>query len=229
MPYLSIKEANNQPTIIYRKSNLFSFMNLANQRLLTKKVYFLHKSNNGKNTYLYFKSIVPRRMKEWANEKNINTYSEIVLGESDVLDYLNKKFISDNHNLYSCFDQNYRPLESNSYKSKVTLTFSSLDGDQHAAIEKDPRELLAHDYGNLDVWAKQTTEITASQQRQWNKIPFWQRTMNNRHYDRSNQGFHHADPARASLNASQYGYGDEISKLAIAKDKKNKRNGVFSS
>jgi hypothetical protein len=227
MQYLSVKEANNQPTTIYRKSNLFSFMNLSNQRLLTKKIYFLHKSNNGLLPYLHFKSRVPRRMKEWVNTKEINPYNEIVLGGADVLDYLNKKFISDNYDLHN-FDQSYVPLESNVYKNKLTIAFPSSDEKHYIAIEKTPSDLLAEDYRNLDLWSEQTTEITAEHQRYYNKIPFWQRTMNKRHYDRGNQGYHHADPNRASLDTPIYGYGTEIDKLAKSIDEKNKRNGVFS-
>ncbi len=227
MPYLSVKESNNRLTINNRNSNLAEFLCVENQRFLTKKIYSLHKMNNGAYKYLYFKIKIPSRVKQWIKYNDINNFNGVIFGGINTLEFINKKFISDNYDLYT-FNDNFSPLEANVYKNKLKFAIPTANETQYQIIEKKPGELLAHDYGNLDLWEKQTTEITSDHQRYRNKIPFWQRTMNNRHYDRGNQGFHHADPNRASLNVDVYGYDDEMKKLANLIDKKNKKNGVFS-
>jgi hypothetical protein len=229
---LSRKEIENQPTIIHRKDNVLSFMNLSNQRALTKKIYLLHKSNNGLLTYLHFKELVPFRMKSWIYQKDVNKYRQLTAGAIDVLEYLNKVFISDNYDLYSIIsrESKYTPLDSNVYRSTVNVSYSIGDESQDILIlKKKANELLAEDYRNMDVWAEQTTEVTNKTHRYGNAIPVWQRTMNIRHYDRDNQGYHHADSARASLDTPVYGYGDEMQKLYDALDKQLKKNQTINS
>ncbi len=223
MTYLSVKEANNRSIITYKKSNLFSFMDLSNQRLLTKKIYILHKSNNGFATYLYFKDIIPLRMKEWVTKVEVNKYNELVLGGSDVLEYLNKKFITENYDLYSENSPDYMPFETNVYKSKISVSYPTMDNSSGIIVKKRPDELLADDYKNIDVWGEQVENLTDKNYRYQNKIPFWQRTMNIRHYDRSNQGYHHSNPNRASLDVPIYGNKNEMSTLIKLLDEKNKR------
>jgi hypothetical protein len=61
-------------------------------------------------------------------------------------------------------------------------------------------EILEHEIPTIDVWAEQDISITNAAYRDHNKIPFYQRSMHNRHYDRNNDGLQHADPNRASLD-----------------------------
>lgn len=221
---LSRKEIENQPTTIYKKSNAASFMNLANQRFLTKKIYILHKSNNGVMPYLYFKEHIPIRMRNWIDGKDMGSYSHLIAGSIDTLDYINKMFISDNYDLYSIqyVNHNYSHLDSNVYRNTLDISYAD-ENENIFILKKKPNELLAEDYRNMDVWSEQSTETTNNNNRNRNNIPFWQRTMNIRHYDRNNQGYHHADSKRASLDTPVYGYGNEMRKLYKLVDQQLKK------
>ncbi len=206
---VSKKEIMNKPTILYRKDNSVSFMNLSNQRLLTKKIYIMHKNNNGLLQYLYFKEIVPVRMQEWINKKNINSLKTLRSGSLDMIDYLNKLFINDNNDLYALTGYEYQHMDSNVYRTKLSIQH------EHDApvVQKCPKEMLLDDIRNMDVWAKQTIEVSNKNKRYNNAIVPWQASMHKRNYDLSNQGYKHADPNRASLENSIYGYGDDIKRL----------------
>lgn len=208
---LSKKEIINEPTTIYRKENTASFMSLSNQRFLTKKIYLLHRSNNGILGYLHFKESVPLRMRNWVQKQDANQYKQVINGSIDILTYLNKIFVHDNYDLYSI-----------KYSNTVDVSYSIGDNAQDIVIlKKKPEEIMACDYANMDVWTEQTTEAT-NNVRYNNKIPHWQRTMNIRHYDRNNQGFQHADSNRASLDTPVHGYGDEMKKLCKLSDSRLK-------
>lgn len=226
---LSRKEIDNQSTVIHRKSNALSFMNLTNQRFLTKKIYLTHKSNNGIAPYLYFKEKVPLRMRDWINKKEINSYNHLILGSIDTLEYLNKIFISDNHDLHAVSGSEYLPSDSNVYQNQLVISYPNEFNEDITILKKKPNELLAEDYRNIDVWSEQTTETINKNYRYKNTIPFWQRTMNIRHYDRNNQGYHHADSNRASLDTPVYGYGNDIKKLYKLIDTKMKKNSTITS
>lgn len=225
---LSKKEIENRPTQIRKKDNFASFMNLSNQRHLTKKIYLLHKSNNGLLTYLHFKDIVPLKMKEWIQKKDINKYRATISAVIDMLDYLNKLFISDNYELYTIMGYEVPNIDSNVYRNKLLISYIT-DDDNTLVIEKRPEEMLVEDIRNLDVWAEQTIEVSNKNRRYNNQIVPWQASMHTRNYDRTNQGYAHADPTRASLETPIYGYGDEIKKLHKLVDNQLKKNQLIKN
>ena len=220
---LSKKEIENRPTNVHQRDNISNFMSIFNQRYLTKKIYLLHKSNNGTLQYLYFKQVVPNRMKSWLSKKDINKYRNYTSDTTDVLNYLNNMFINENYDLYINPDYNLKQLDSNVYKNQVTLSYMTQD-DQVILFKKSPKDMYVEDYRNLDVWEKQTVDISDKDKRYGNKIPIWQISMHTRNYDRDNQGYAHANPERSSLETPIHGYGKDVKKLFELMDKKNKYN-----
>ncbi len=203
-------------------------MNVANQRYLTKKIYLLHRSNNGLLKYLDFKNLVPSRMSTWIQssklrDKNINNYRAAAIDGLDMLAYLNERFIKNNYDLYSIHGYEPPQTDSNVYRNKLLVTYMT-DGGKTLIVEKNPNELLAGDMGNIDVWAKQTVEVSNANKRYNNAIVPWQASMHTRNYDRGNQGYAHADFGRASLDTPIYGYGPDIKKLHSLVDQQLNRN-----
>lgn len=200
---LSVK-ANGKPWC----GLMASFMSLENQIFLTKKIYSLHKefalSNLSilKKTYLYFRAVVPDTMKEWVSGQNTGA---LVSGVNavDKIHYLNTLFVKENEALYRPLspNQNNMPVvDNNVYKQCATIR-------TREGLKTVPYEYMGvEDMKNLDVWSKTTVDTNSSKYRYNNTIPIWQKSMNTRHYDRSNEGFHHSNSTRASLGAPIYGY-----------------------
>lgn len=219
--YRSAKEINNVATNIYVKPVKFVFMSISNQICVTKQIYQLHKNNTGTLDYLYFKSLVPLRMSDW-----LLNYSGPTESNESIVFYLNKLFIK------SCFDlYTYKTtanisaaLDTNVYRSEMTMGTCD-DNDNVITVTKKYNDLLASDYGSIDVWALQTTEISTANARNKNMIPIYQKSMNVRNYDKSNQGYH-ATPEHASLNTNLNGYGTDMANLIAKKLALTKKNNT---
>lgn len=228
---LSRKEVENLPTHIVKVKNINGFMSPANQRLLTKKIYLLHTGNNGTATYSYLKALIPRRMNKWVNSMDVNGFKKLTYDSVDMITYLNKLFVTDNSDLYEIIRMGIAS-ESNVYRNRLTIGYVTEEVEngvyRTVTAEKKPEELLAEDIRNLDVWAEQTVEISDNRNRYGNTVPIWQRSLHKRHYDTANQGYHHSDSNRASLDSPVYGYGDEMQKLQQMMDrqleKQNRRD-----
>jgi hypothetical protein len=234
MEFLSHKDKMNVATPIIEKCSSDLFMTMSNQILLSKRIYQLHRNNHGILGYLYFKKIVPIKMQQWITTFNIPKKST----STDILYFLNEIFIKKSQNLYEFKTRdNIKPvIDTNVYKSQISLSRcnnnsdsdNDNDNDDNAndkivTVTKMSNELLASDYGLIDVWKDQSVIATSSNFRYNNEIPFWQKTMNIRHYDRANMGFH-ANVERSSINTNIYGYGDAQKELIKKKEKQYAKN-----
>jgi len=226
--YLSKKELMNKATIIYEKNIYDQFLTNNNLTVLAKSIYLLHKSNHGLLGYLYFKTVLPNKMYNWIYSVKIPMQSNTM----DMITYLNKLFIKHSNELYDYKSNENVDLlvDTNVYRSEVTLGIGSLEDDSNIQItSKKYKDLLASDYGQIDVWAEQSVEVTPTNNRRDNRIPVWQRSMQKRHYDRSNEGYHEIDPMRSSLNVNTSGYGSEFQKIINAKDALYAKNNSISN
>jgi hypothetical protein len=159
-------------------------------------------------------------MKSWAQCKDINNYDEVI-NNGNMLTYLNQVFIKDNADLYE-----FRPSGSgipdvNVYRLQYTISSTDSDGRINTT-SKSPTEMTAEDIRNIDVWQPHSVEISTKSTRYGNQIPIWQKSMNVRHHDRSDDGFTYSIK-KSSLEGKQYGYGgamDNLYKLATDKLKR---------
>ena len=215
---LSKKERTNNPTKIYEKSVYNTFMHTTNQVYLTKAIYQLHKKNGGVLNYIYFRSILPIKMFEWLS-KFYTDGSQFHDGLS-ILDYLNKVFIKESTALYE-----YKPKDvlAVTSPSRIDVNISEYNDNHIITKTKKYGEMLAHDYGSIDVWTETSTEVTNLASRYNNKVPVWQRSMNTRHYSRDNEGYSDK-PERSSLGNIIGGYGSDFSNLQDMKEKLYQKN-----
>lgn len=206
------------------KNNFYIFISDSNKLELTKEIYQLHKSNNGKLGYLYFKNIVVDKMYKFITDAKNQKYRYIDISKTglNTSQYLNKLFIKQNENLYKFkIDNDNEKInsESNIYRSEVVLGHFSHDDDKIAISKKNANELMAQDYGALDVWRPVTIEMHDNY-RQKNKVQIWQESMSRRHYDKCNEGY--ANVEDSSLHGILNGYGNDMD--LIHQMKKNKLN-----
>jgi hypothetical protein len=178
---------------------MYNFLCSANQRVVVKQAYNMSQKMNMDLGYLYFKEAIPKAMERWQ-------YRDEETQTMEALEFLNKKFLRDNKDLFMIPN-----CDTNVYKSSEVLTHITVEEDGKIVKNqqvKKPKDIYALDMHLLDVWSQQTTDIVNAYNRYGNQIPVWQRSMNTRHYDRSNQGFHDADPYHASLDNQIHGYSE---------------------
>jgi hypothetical protein len=213
MQSLSVKNERNIPTFICEKGGMSRFMTTGNTIYLTGAIYKLHKGNQGKLTYFYFKDLVPKLMHKWILVTPIPHKSV----SGDVLEFLNKSFIKQHSNLYIFKNKDYKitdgmpVIDNNVYRSDTNLAYTD-DFNNTFVAPKKYTELLASDYGRIDVWQKQTTEVTNANSRYKNQFPIWQTSMNIRNYDRGNEGLA-ASTEYSSLDGISYSYGSAFKDL----------------
>ena len=212
IPILSRKYKNNVPYKLKLKSNYAQFMSIGNQLYLSKTIYLMHKNNHGLMKYLYFKEHVPYRMTSWAVQKNINKIQSLNHQDMLNLNYINELFINDNKDMYTMnrgLNEYYHIPNNNVFKLKVNVGHYATDSNNIVGEQKKISELLASDMNGLDLWREDIRKVTRNDNRYGNSIPVWQRSMNIRHYDRSNEGYQAGDPSAASKEMHVRGYNME--------------------
>lgn len=91
------------------------------------------------------------------------------------------------------------------FRSRTTT--GSLNEFENNVREVANHNLLSEDVKEINVWRKYDINKKNSHFRYENNIPFWQRSMNIRHADRSNEGLREGnDSFRSSLDNPIYGY-----------------------
>lgn len=223
---LSIKEYKNIATPITQLGDKAAFMGIQNQMLVTKHLYQMHRHNHGQLGYLYFKSAVPRRMREWISAYCVPLNDNNV----DMIAYLDKTFIRSCYEMYTykSMDVGFaEPIDTNVHRSTVTFGTTTNDSDTDFIIStKKYGEMMPEDYGQIDVWQPISVEITTEQATRKNVNNIWQRNMNHRHYDTDNQGYA-TSAKRASLDSNIYGYGNAMQELIAKKDVQYKKDSGF--
>ena len=203
MNFLIKKEIENIPTPIYEKSIKCIFLSLGNQKHVTKEIYQTHKYNQGRLDYLYFKKVVPERMVKWIIEMPVAN-DEYTVDRVDVVIFLNRKFIKQNSDLYEykTTDKNVGVIpDTNVYRGHAVI--GSCDENNILSVKKvNYKDLLASDYGSIDVWKETSTSMSSDMI----MAPSQKRFVNLRHYDSSNEGYCDA-LENATIDNFTRGYG----------------------
>lgn len=204
------------------------FMSVNNQICVTKQIYLEHRQNHGKLQYSYFKSIISQKMYNWIQSFNIPNNIDSI-GHILYIKYLNKTFIKQHYDLYefraSDTISNDAKLDTNVYRTVTTIGYCD-DEDNIITKESKYGNLMAVDYGSIDVWKEQTTEISTDQLNRGSNMVKLQKAMNTRNYDRNNEGYA-STPARSSLNNIVSGYGSNMDLISSMKEKLYQKNNSF--
>lgn len=139
---------------------------------------------------------IPDLMRKWAKNENIDDWEDLTNDATITLEFLNKKFLRAHNALF-----NEKNAGTNKFRVQDKITDKC-----GRTFTKKYDEMTAADYHTIDVWQEEETSRYNKNFRYNNTIPSWQRTMNIRHYDLSNDGLAAADSERASLDNQIHGY-----------------------
>jgi hypothetical protein len=194
---MSNKQEMNPPSINYLDiaSNTAIFLSNRNVIHMTEYIISLNLEQNTEYDLKSIKNDMPRIMKKWTIEENLDDYEYLYDNPIMVLSYINKHFLDTHGYLYQ------KDVVKNVYRIDGLTTDKV--GNQ---ITKKYSEMTADEYKNINVW-KQTDLFTSdTKQRYNNKVTPWESGLYTRHYDRDNDGLQHSNHERASLNTQIRGY-----------------------
>lgn len=197
-PLGSRKGVLNKPTEIKIDLNEL-FLSSSNKNLLHTALHTIYTQNGGKSSFKKFGQIVPLLQKKFSRENRLNDYVTAewqATGMNNYIDAL-KAINSDFHKfVYKYFKWNvYNP-----YHDDIEV------GPSDDRVIKKSSEIMAEDFGTLDVWREQFTTALNRQFRNNNQFPAYRTGIHSRHIDRGNEGLRDNDPDRASLETPIYGY-----------------------
>jgi hypothetical protein len=198
-PVMSVKDEQNQTRTDHfsQMSKTSLFMRPDNIAHMIRYIIALntqHKTGNPPNDIM---QDTPEYMGKWATNQHLDDYENMQDNWLTTLDFINKKFVRDHGFMYD--RGNVSTFNVFRIKDRVA------DSCGNTSLKKYD-EMTAEDYQTLDVWRHQETKVWDSLSRYGNRIPQWQKSMQKRSYDRSNEGYHDADPDRASLENQVHGY-----------------------
>jgi hypothetical protein len=162
--------------------------------LSNKNIYEITSHIIGLDTNDFNKDLnitVPKLMKIWAANKKIDEFEYVYSDKTQILNSINQEFLKD-------------PNTKILHKDRLNVYRASIA--THENIKKPYDKMTAEDYKNIDVWENTESLIKNKDSRYANQIPIWQKSMNLRHYDRSNDGLRQASFERSSLDVFQRGY-----------------------
>jgi hypothetical protein len=176
------------------------FLSDSNIMMITRSIYKIHRQNGGKSKLSKFKLLIPQLAYDFYLNNDLYEYQSAdnqATGYNnwvECLKAINNDFTKTLYNI----------LRWNAFVP--TRASISVSGDGLAPTNKKMYDLTAMDKQTIDVWKKSETYVMNKQFRYNNKIPFWQTSMHNRFYDRSNEGLHENDSDRSSLESPIYAY-----------------------
>ena len=221
--YGTVKNAKNIPTDFDIDMNEL-FMSKNNQEYLSLQLYSINKKNGGYSKLDKFKILTPKLMFKYSNEFPIK--NETYIDDTPTtIDQLGLDMYQ-SHTGYNAISkrqnwlENFRSINNKfinwcskylkwniyvPFREKSTV--GSINEFENNIREIRNSNLLADDIKELNVWRPYDINNDKSKYRYNNTIPFWQRSMNIRHTDRSNEGFREGNDAyRSSLDNPIYAY-----------------------
>jgi hypothetical protein len=205
---ISVKEEKNKPKgntfprtnsqIFLSKKNIYGMMYYITALNLKNRTNTNIPKNSNLNKFnKQLQKKIPNIMINWTNKYNINEFEYISDDIIMTLKFLNKKFISDYYNLIN---------KSTKSDLNVFHTTGLITDECNNQYMKQYDNMFAEDHHTVDTWQPLDIFTYNKKNRYSNKIPIWQKSMNTRHLDKSNDGLHTADSDRASINTQTRGY-----------------------
>lgn len=191
------------------------FMSDNNRLYLTKTIYVMHKDLGGTLPYTHFKSVMYKQMEIWL--KSIKIRNGITPED------LNTEFLR--KNAYICEPNvvNGINLESDTNVYRLGTNITSYDENDNIISEvKSFKNLMAADYGSINVWKDINITTNPTKYRNGNRIPNDRISRHIRNNDR-NPGGYQTSADKSSLNNLSRGYGNAMSELIKKNDELRKK------
>lgn len=211
-PLGSVKSINNVPNPVdFTNVNINAlFMSRPNIAMLTSNLYKVARQNGSRSSMEKFKKIVPALAMQFKVRNKLEEYETAEANATGFNNWVEVLKTVNNVFMKYC----YRRLKWNTFVP--TREWAEV-GPRNDRKQTKFYELQAADHGTMDLWRNQETQIMNKHFRYGNKIPFWQTSMHNRHYDKHNEGLAYDNPDRTSLDTPLYGYDMSNVKATIDK------------
>jgi hypothetical protein len=175
------------------------FLSEQNVYLLTHRLYNLLIQEGNKVRYNDIRNVIPVYLNAFLKTRDLRDYQVVNYQASDninwvhILDTINNDFEKhcDKYIEWNTFNPYRMWLKVGSYQNQT---------------QKRMRELTADDIPTIDLCSERPMVRKNNIFRYNNQIPVWQRSMNTRHYDKSNDGLRNNTADRASLETPIRGY-----------------------
>lgn len=175
------------------------FLAPSNKIMLARQLYAASKENGGQANLNRFVALVKELTEVYAKQHDLNSCMMNEAPETGQIDWVLTLQAINNEFLQHCYDQ----LQWNKYVPTREKTTVGAFGERRL---KELKDLTAEDIPTVNVWAAYDINRSNKNFRYMNQIPPWQSSMNTRHFDRGNEGFHTKYADRASLNTPVRGY-----------------------
>lgn len=191
------------------------FMSDDNRIYLTKIIYNMHKDLGGTLPYTHFKSVMYKRMEIWLKSTKI--------GNDITPTDLNKEFLRKNAHISEPNIVNGINLSSDANVYRLGTNITSYDENDNIISEvKSFKNLMAADYGSINVWKDINITTNPTKYRNGNRIPNDRISRHIRNNDR-NPGGYQTSADKSSLNNLSRGYGNAMSELIKKNDELRKK------
>ncbi|NDB85391.1 MAG: hypothetical protein EB127_22215, partial [Alphaproteobacteria bacterium] len=141
---------------------------------------------------------------------NLNLYTTIEGSATGLINYVEVLRSINEH--FSKFVHNY--FKWNVYNPFHDLVEVSNPASGNRYLKKGS-EMTPDDYGTLDLWRNQITQVSNKNFRNNNKIPAYQAGLHTRNYDRGNEGLKY-DEDQSSMENHIHGYDIDTQSTVIA-------------
>jgi len=184
------KEHNNTFTNVDIKS---LFLSEPNIKMISCKIYKKNRHDGGRSDYYKILELTRYLLPSFLNKYNIYEFESVEdvstgnINWAGILRVIN--------NLFTKYVMLY--FKGNNFVPTREWAEVGAYGERK---QKKFNELTAEDMNTIDLWQEQEVQVFNGSYRNNNEIPFWQKTMHNRHYDRSNDGLTHINSDRSSLD-----------------------------
>jgi hypothetical protein len=176
-----------------------TFVSEQNINMLTCNLFKIYQQNGGMQSNQKFKQLIPLLISRFLKKNDLTSYRTAEADTVGFNDYTTILRAINNDFIKMCYNY-FKWNAYNPFQNDIEV------GTVENRVLKKSYEIMPEDHGTLDIWREQFIQISNNKFRDNNKIPFYRTGMFTRNYDRSNEGFIHNNPDRASIETPIYGY-----------------------
>ena len=169
------------------------FLSESNIKMVAHKIYKKYRQDGGRSDYYKILDFTRNITSRFLNKYNIYDFEYVDNNSTDNINWV--ELLKTVNNIFI----KYALLFFKNNYFVPTREWAEI-GSYNTREHKKFSELTAEDIPTIDLWQNQEIQILNRIYRNNNEIPFWQTTMHNRHYDRSNDGLQYGNSDRSSLD-----------------------------
>jgi hypothetical protein len=192
-----------------------------NVNLLCVDLYKVYQQNGGQSSRDKFRDLVLLLQHKFIKSNNLHLYTTAEWAGTGLINYVE---------VLRSINEEFNKLVFDYFKWDVYNPFHDLaevsDLASGKRYLKKGSELTPDDYGTLDLWRNQITQVSNKNFRNCNKIPVYQAGLHTRNYDRDNEGLKYVAD-QSSKDNHIHGYDMRIPRKSALNYKSDEWFGFF--